>query len=118
MKFYYNGKLMRTSKNHDYKYAIVSANDGLWSCHSTLEAAEKEYRRPIAEAETNIHDDMVAIEMLNMGRNYYEIKICKRWHRISLKGKDKAYFENHIESNKARIENLKTRRIVELEARA
>ena len=118
MKFYYNGKLMRTSKTHEYKYAIITAADACCSCHSSLEWAETEYRRPIAACETNIHDCLVAIEMLEMGRNYYEVKICKRWHKISLKGKDKKYFEDQIEANKARIEILKTRKIVELEARA
>lgn len=118
MKFYYNGKLMRTSKTHEYKYAIVSENDVLWSCHGTLEAAQKEFRRPIAQCETNIHDYMVAIKMLEMGRSYYEVKICKRWHRIPLKGKTVNYFESEIEYFKKRIEILKTRKIVELEARA
>ena len=118
MKFYYNNKLLRTSKTHEYKYAIVTVSDACCSCHGTLEAAEKEYRRPISECETNIHDYMVAIEMLKMGRSYYDVKICKRWHRIPLKGKDINYFESNIEYLRNRIETLKTRKIVELEARA
>ena len=126
MKFYYNGKLMRTSKTHEYKFAIIWPDGTLSSCHGTREAAEKEYRRLISENETAIADDLKAIEALKAGRTYYDTKICRRWHRISLKGKDwggmnraeVATWESYIESHKRQIEKLNTRQIVELEARA
>ena len=126
MKFYFNGKLIRTSKNHEYKYAILSENDGVWSCHSTLEAAEKEYRKPIAARETDIHECMVAIEMLKNGRNYMEVRRGGRWFKVQLKGKDHrgddkadvATWEKYIKNDKTAIESLNTRKIVELEARA
>lgn len=126
MKFYYNGKLMRTSKTHEYKFAIIWPDGTLSSCHGTREAAEKEYRRPISENETAIVDDLKAIEALKAGRTYYDTKICRRWHRISLKGKffdgtsrsDIGSWERSIECHKRQIERLNTRLIVELEARA
>lgn len=126
MKFYYNGKLMRTSKNHDYKYAIIWDDETLGSCHSSLEAAQKEFRRPISEAESAIADDLRAIKALQNGKTYYDTKVCRRWYRVNLKGKDAlgrsmnevSYWENCIERHKRHIEKLKTRKIVELEARA
>ena len=129
MEFYYEGKLVRTSKTHDYRFAIVnddfSDKKDVWSCHGTLEAAQKEFRRPIAECETAIAEDQKIIEALQKGYTYVDLKICGRWHRISLKGKDfdgsdrssVSTWEKQIESHKRRIEYLNTRRIVTLEQR-
>ena len=126
MKFYYNGKLVRTSKNHEYKYAIIGENGNLWSCHGTLEAAQKEFRRPISECESQIADYHKAIDALNKGKTYYDTKVCRRWYRVQLKGKDitgkdrseVSTWEGWIESAQNRIHFLNGRKIVELEARA
>ena len=126
MKFYYNGKLMRTSKTHEYKFAIIWPDGTLSSCHGTREAAEKEYRRPISEAESSIATELKAIEAIKAGKTYLDTKVCGRWYRMSLKGKDWdglnradiSTWEKWIECNKRNIEKLNTRLIVELEARA
>ena len=127
MKFYYNGTLMRTSKTHEYHFAILGEDDKLWSCHSTLEAAQKEFRRPIAERESSIEDCRKAIEAIENGRLYFDTKVCRRWYRVSLKGKnldgklrsDANTWREDIEMYRSSIEKLtKTRRIVELEMRA
>lgn len=45
MKFYYKGKLIRTSKTHNYTHAVVREKEngeiGLWGCSSTYEGAVK-----------------------------------------------------------------------------
>lgn len=126
MKFYYNDKLMRTSKTHEYKYAIITENGDLWSCHGTLEAAQKEFRRPISECETSIADTKKIIASLEKGKTYCDLKVCKRWYRVNLKGKnpdgsDRSQISTwavDIPKLERRIEFLNTRKIVELEARA
>lgn len=126
MKFYYNDKLVRTSKTHDYKYAIISKKGDCLSCHGTLESAQKEFRRQISELETSIADDKKIITALEKGKTAVDLKICRRWCRISLKGKnfdgsdraDPATWQEEIERSLKRIEWLNTRKIVELEARA
>ena len=41
MKFYYNNKLVRTSKTHNYKYGVFTSNDKLLACASSFELAQK-----------------------------------------------------------------------------
>lgn len=126
MKFYYNDKLVRTSKTHEYHYAILSANGDVWSCHGTLEAAQKEFRRPISECETSIADTKKIIAALEKGKTYVDLKVCKRWYRVNLKGKNSdgtsrseiSTWANDIPRLEKRIEFLNTRKIVELEVRA
>ena len=41
MKFYYNGKMIRTSKNHIYTHAVINKETGaLIGCRKSLELAE------------------------------------------------------------------------------
>ena len=48
MKFYYKGQLVRTSKTHDYKWAVVEEKDDgsleVYACRTKREAAESEMR--------------------------------------------------------------------------
>lgn len=126
MKFYYDGKLMRTSKTHEYHFAIINASGTCWSCHGTREAAEKEYRRIISEYETGIESANKAIAMINKGIYSYMVKSGRISYRVNLKTNygdniDRTkveYWEARIESLKADIERFKTRKIVELEMRA
>lgn len=42
MNFYYNGKLVKTSKTRHYTHGVYSsATDSVWSCHLTHNAAVK-----------------------------------------------------------------------------
>lgn len=125
MKFYYNGKLMRTSKTHDYKFAIVNPSGSCWSCHGTLDAAQKEFRRPIAELEQAIENSKAAIKALKAGKTYYNAKSGRNTYPVKLSGKigelkysDISTWEYFIDKDTERMEYLKTRKIVELEARA
>lgn len=51
MKFYYNGKLIRTSKTHEYKYALVNKNSlQAYRCSKDMkgiEAAKSEIARDL-----------------------------------------------------------------------
>ena len=126
MKFYYNGKLMRTSKTREYHFAVLNTNGTCNSCHSTREAAEKEWRRPIAAHETAIEEDLQCIKALERGKDHIDLKCRCGWIRVQLKGKDLfgndrgqvSTWREYIESHKRDIAKLRTREIVELEARA
>lgn len=64
MKFYYNGKLVRSSKTREYKYAVVRETaDGkivVWGCSSTREGAEKMYRDMYARLSWSKDEECIA----------------------------------------------------------
>lgn len=125
MKFYYNGKLMRTSKTHEYKYAIITENGCCCSCHGTLESAQKEFRRPIAECEKSIANFNMIIRAINSGKKYIDIKEYRYTHRVHFSGKDIAgddrsqvsTWEKYIRQTKNSMADYESRKIVELEQR-
>lgn len=42
-KFYYNGKLIRTSENHHYTHAVFDGNGKLVGCRGSLALAQQLY---------------------------------------------------------------------------
>ena len=82
MKFYYNGKLVRTSKTHEYHYAIVKADGSkARSCHGTLKAAQNEMNRVIAEYNGAIASLNERRKALQNGRKFYFIKNGRREYK-------------------------------------
>ena len=128
MKFYYNGKLVRTSKTHEYHFGILEPKTGkIVSCHGTYEAAQKEHRRPISEAETSIKRCRAAINAIENGKTSFFWKWNNRYlEKVILKGADFAgnnrgevsTWEGYIEGYNKFIASHRARQIVELEARA
>lgn len=52
MKFYYNGQLVRTSKTHEYKYALLNTNTGkAYACSKDMKGIDK----AIAEASRTLN---------------------------------------------------------------
>ena len=117
MKFYYNGKLMRTSKTHTYTHALLTETGTLRSCHGSREAAEKELRALISQHETNIDDCKRAIKAIEKGQTYY-FAGHRQQYKCSLKGKTIEHYEEWIEKYKRIIAFFEKHQIVELEARA
>ncbi len=121
MKFYYNGKLMRTSKTHEYHYAIVKVDGSkAWSCHGTYNAAQKEMNRVIAERQSAIDSLNERKKALLSGRKYYFIKDGRREYKYTFtEGDTVEDCIERIEKAEAKlkwfIENWK---IVELQAEA
>lgn len=72
MKFYYNGQLIRTSKNHHYTHACVAqGKDGKWNCvgcSSTRAGAEKVKQDIIREFERAITTAKNALKALEDGK--------------------------------------------------
>lgn len=118
MKFYYNGKLVRTSKTHEYHFGILNA-DGtkVTSCHGTYEAAMKEMNRRPGEIRSRIAELETGIKAIQAGKSYYLTKICGRTYKVSI-GKDtEEDYRHYIDQNRDALNRLAKRKIVELEAR-
>lgn len=117
MKFYYNGKLVRTSKNHEYKYASINKKTGkAYSCSTTKEGAGAEINRRINEAKRNIANYEKCIDAINKNYPYIFIKTGRTDYKVVLKGKTVEEYEKWIGYNKEDLEYYSTNfEIVELE---
>ena len=121
MKFYYNGKLMRTSKNHVYTHAVV-ANGNCLSCSSTFEGAKKVIYSEISHYERVIQTELNKKDALEKGlAGYWDVSEKKKyWMKIE---KDNERYtvewaDNAIKCFQDRIEEINlTWQVVELEAR-
>lgn len=79
MKFYIDGKLVRTSKTHDYTHALMW-HDSVISCHGSYEQAVKALNRKIAERNYDIENNRAAIKAIDEGRTNYLWKFGReRW---------------------------------------
>lgn len=117
MKFYYNGNLIRTSKNHVYTHAALTPEGKTYACSSSLEGAKKAVRKEISSCETILNNYRNAIKAIEAGQPYYSAKESgQNWMR-RLNGETVADFEMYIDQVKSRIAYYKEFQIVELEAR-
>lgn len=111
MKYYIDGKLVRTSKN-TYTHAVLFG-DELVSCSSRYDLAVKEMDRRIANHNGNIADFKSAIKAIDEGKNFYWTKCCGHSYKAKVTRTREAYVEAIAD-----CENRKTRySIRELEAR-
>lgn len=118
MRFYYNGQLIRTSKNHHYTYACISiGKDGKYicqGCSSTKAGAEKVKKEVVTRFENGIFSAKARIEALKAGKKgYYSRK--HEW--ISFKTYDLGTIEDNerwLEYDSAKLEEVKQWKIVEL----
>ena len=100
MKFYYNGKLIRTSKTRHYKYAIGTEEYGFSTCSETLGNAQKHLQQKI-----NRHIE-TAKSNLNFAKNPENLEWLKERYGADYDA-DKRYKED--------MERVKLYKIVELE---
>ena len=121
MKFYYGGKLVRTSENHEYHFGIYRLDSGkMRSCHSTKELAEKTLQSFINEPLSWIeNNDKRAIQAIKNGKKKYWVKVGNRECLEPLGNMDTIEkWEKRIEDNKKIHEFRKNNFcVVELEAR-
>lgn len=122
MKFYYNGNLIRTSKNHHYTHAVINENEKALTCSATRQGCEQFIQRYINESLEGIENSKNAIKALNAGKKGYYIKYGRitYWHSFSEYGENTVEkCEEWIEHCKNRIEWIKANwKIVEIEERA
>lgn len=120
MKFYYNDKLIRTSKNHIYTHAVINIDTGKCEgCRADKANAEAIISTKIAENEKYIRNEENAIKAMEAGKNGYYIKegrhswFCKFNANNSIER-----YKEAIEWLKQDIEYIKANwQVVELEAR-
>lgn len=123
MKFYYNGQLMRTSKNHNYTHAVViEREDGTircYGCHKDRKGCEAEITREINACNRGIENAQAAIKALEAGKaGYYAKEGRGTWYVKFDRMRTADYYNDWIESNKATIDRVRrTWKVVELEAR-
>lgn len=125
MKFYYNGQLMRTSKNHNYTHAVIIETEKgikLYGCHKDKKGCEAEITRAINECNRGIENAQAAIKALNTGKAGYYSKYGRNrscWVPFrECTDPTVKHYEDWIENNKASIDRVRrTWKVVELEAR-
>lgn len=121
MKFYYNGKLIRTSKSHTYTHAVIdTVTGGCKGCRASKETAEAIISTEVAYYEKKIGNYKNAVKALQNGKSGYYAKDGRRtyYSKFSADSTVERYNEwigwdrNYINSVKANWQ------VVELEARA
>ena len=115
MKYYYNGKLMRTS-NHVYTHAVIDNNGKCVACRNGYANAVK--AKNAERSDKAIREANNAINALKAGRSYYFFKIgqCSYKHTFEAKDTIERYqgvIERANEWNKV----VDSWQIVELEAK-
>ena len=122
MKFYYQDKLIRTSKNHNYTHAVIDTRTGkCLGCRTSMEACESIITTEINRFLRGIHSNEERIKALEAGKSGYYIKDGKRtyWHKFGSSPYDtiEKSHEN-IDSYRKMIESIRQNwQIVELECR-
>jgi hypothetical protein len=118
MKFYYNGKLIRTSKTHIYKFALLNYAGNCVTCSATYEGCLKEKNRRKSDNERRIENYGTMLKALKEGRQGYFVKDGRRGYYSRFTGKENA--EQLAEWLEALIKGrsyYEEEKIVELEAR-
>lgn len=109
MKFYYNGKLVRTSKTHEYKFALLNTETGkAYACSKDMKGMD----RAMSEVSRTYN------LYLSVKNGTYRRKDRWCYTAEQIEANCIKYFgslDNAIAEHKAQIDKYK---VVELEARA
>ena len=121
MKFYYNGKLIRTSKCHIYTHAVIDTATGRCEgCRADKKNAESIISSEISRHQKGIEDCKRCINAVNQGKKgvrFYE-RNGWSWFRKFEEDDTVEHFEKWIKSHDENIERIKQNwKVVELEAR-
>lgn len=120
MKYYYNGQLIRTSKNHIYTHAVIDITDnGCVGCRADEDKAEAIIRTEISATKRSIENCKSAIKALESGKDGYFVKEGRRtWFNRFTSTSTVERYSEAIERLNAYIDRINTTwRVVELEAR-
>lgn len=120
MKFYYNGQLVRTSKNHEYTHAVIDITDGKCvGCRVGEDKADAIIRSEISASERSIENCKRAIKAMEQGKSGYYVKEGRRtWYcKFTTSNTIERYRESidYLNSYIDRINS--TWKVVELEVR-
>lgn len=117
MKFYYNGELVRTSKNHVYTHAVITERGGCIACSSSKDKAEA----VITTARNNqlraISNMDAKIEAIKAGKKKYRCVEGRRTYYLPTDGDTVEQCEEWKQSCIRQLEWINHYKVVELEAR-
>ena len=117
MKFYYNGKLVRTSKTHEYKYGVYHTNlDKVIACSATKDGAQAHIDAKVANLNREIENCENALKAIAKGKTHYGYKDGRKTYleKVSTAEKHTEWLAGYKKS----LESVKrTHKVVELEAR-
>ena len=89
MKFYYNNKLVRTSKNHEYTHAIIDMKSGeCIGCRTSYEACQSFINTELNGLRRNIENSRRKIKALEAGKTYYIVQEARRSWRHDFTERD------------------------------
>ena len=121
MKFYYNGKLIRTSKNHQYTHAVIyEPTNECIGCRTSYEACLSFLNGEINGARQQVENAQRKIDAINNGRTHYIYKDGRKEFRypITETGAYKMSAEEWLECAKQYLDKVQNAwKIVELEMR-
>lgn len=89
MKYYYNGKLVRTSKEHHYTHAVIDVTTGkLIGCRSNEDAAKSVITSEIHRKEQDKENSRACIIAIKAGKRMYRYKDGRRSGYIQVDKED------------------------------
>ena len=118
MRFYYNGKLVRTSENHEYTHAVIYAPTGeAIGCRTSLKAAESFKSSEISGYRKGIENYKAAIRAIESGKTYIMVKAGRGYsYKWGLNGETVEGLLKGIKEKEERIAHIeKNWIVVELE---
>lgn len=124
MKFYYKEKLIRTSKTHEYKYAVINIKTGKCvTCSAKREGCEAYIRTAINDYMIKVQNSRNLLAALERGADHFDSTFKGKTYRTKI---DKSYSfhtaaaaEENIQETLATIDHIKNNwLLVELEAKA
>lgn len=120
MKFYYNNKLIRTSKSHNYTHAVINQTTGnCLGCRTSYSACESLINSEVNAYYQGIENGHKAIEALEAGKaGYYAKEGRKSWYIKFEEGRTVQFYRELIQGNRKALKNISDNWIiVELECR-
>ena len=121
MKFYYNGKLIRTSANHEYTHATLNERGGVMGCRTSRQAAEAIITAEKARLAREIENNKRKLEAREAGKEGWLYKEARRSVYIKFRADSKWDTPEGIRGTRAELESFLEAvdgwKVVELEAR-
>ena len=121
-KFYYNGRLVRTSENREYTHAVLNEFGGCMACSSSYKLALSNITKEVSYSERVIANANALLKALEAGKSDYWI-MDGRKRRLTIIHKNDPWFseanaKERIAYHQERIKTLITKwQVVELEQR-
>ena len=115
-KYYYNGKLIRTSNNSGYRYAVIDEEGNVKGCRSDYKAADAIITARINRLEQGLQNTKNAYHAAVNGQKKYPARDGRYCAYYPVR-ETAEYYADMIESYKKDIEYYRVNwRIVEIEA--